>query len=83
MRRAAKELAKYYSMDGFGEEAIRLHIKDCLRERKRQIKNGYDYEKVNYMYSTIHEDTITHYNFIHSTFILLHCIIISHLQRGQ
>ncbi|XP_065918726.1 uncharacterized protein [Dysidea avara] len=41
----AKELAKDYSMDGFGEEAIRQHIKDCLHERKRQINQGYDYEK--------------------------------------
>jgi len=49
----AKELAKDYSMDGFGEEAIRQHIKDCLRERRRQINHGYDYEKVNYMHSTI------------------------------
>ena len=45
----AKELAKDYSMDGFGEEAIRQHIKDCLHERRRQINHGYDYEKVNYI----------------------------------
>jgi len=31
----ARELAKDYSMDGFDEDAIRQHIKDCLRERRR------------------------------------------------
>ena len=48
----AKELAKDYSMNGFDEDAIRQHVKDCLRERRRQVSNGYDYEKVNH-YSLI------------------------------
>ena len=71
----ARELAKDYSMDGFDEDAIRQHIKDCLRERRRQVNHGYDYENVIYtympvlmsLYSKQLHAHILYYYFIHAT----------------
>lgn len=41
-----KELAPSCSSKHFTETSIREHIIDTLAERRRQVKKGYDYDKV-------------------------------------
>ena len=47
-----KELAPSCSSKYFTETSIREHIIDTLAERRRQVKKGYDYDKVSYVFDT-------------------------------
>ena len=40
------KLSAEHSMKYFGPAAIKQHILDCLTERRRSVRKGYDYEKV-------------------------------------
>ena len=44
-----KELAPSCSSKYFTEASIREHIIDTLAERRRQVKRGYDYDKVSHI----------------------------------
>lgn len=42
------------ALPDFGRAAIKQHILDCLTERRRNVKKGYDYENVSLKLGYIH-----------------------------
>jgi len=44
--RLVKRIYPDCKLPNFDKEVIHQHIRDCLNERRRNIKKGYDYEQV-------------------------------------